>query len=582
MKRIVSINVKIAGLLLACCLTICVLFALFFIRSTRNLAEEAQSIQVTSDGLVIKGITAKLNEQLEKLLNSVVGVAETAAFLTDPANAKAKLVVDGMFLTLKARKVVRFTIYDKDMHLILHDGLERLPARIGDLPSIFHKVYHDMAEDLKPRFYFRGSDNPEKPGAAEYAGAAVVTDSKDRPIGFAELVLDPAAWVDQVGSIAIADAALFDPTHRRFVYTKNQTLFSDIQSHVGDIGQEAAFFGCHMGERHLASSCVPIEGPDGKLVSRLWLVREDTDKVNGKRLEILLGAGGLVAVVVLGLVAAILVTKLSVVAPVWRATEQLKAISSSITQAASSLSASSKGLEKGATDQSSAIQQCSASLEDLSKITSNTSENSQHADKLIRQAGGLIGNAESSMKKLSIFMSDISKASDSASRIVKTIDEIAFQTNLLALNAAVEAARAGESGAGFSVVAEEVRGLAKRAASAATSTAGLINDINDKVQHSLKFVAGTTTDFKEVVTAVGQIAALASDIARDSAEQSTGIFQLNDALTQISKVTEHNVTGAESAASLSAQMDREASKMQNTVGILSLTVHGASVPYQET
>jgi methyl-accepting chemotaxis protein len=171
-------------------------------------------------------------------------------------------------------------------------------------------------------------------------------------------------------------------------------------------------------------------------------------------------------------------------------------------------------------------------------------------------------------------MDDISKASEETSKIIKTIDEIAFQTNLLALNAAVEAARAGEAGAGFAVVADEVRNLAMRAADAAKDTAQLIEGTVKKVKDGTELVGRTNEAFSKVAESSSKVGELVSEIAAASNEQAQGIDQVNTAVTEMDKVTQANAANAEESASASEEMSAQAEHMKAMVGELVVMVGG--------
>lgn len=175
-------------------------------------------------------------------------------------------------------------------------------------------------------------------------------------------------------------------------------------------------------------------------------------------------------------------------------------------------------------------------LPELEAKTKQNVENAGKANNLMKNAGEVVSQTEKTMKDLIASMNEITKASEETSKIVKTIDEIAFQTNLLALNAAVEAARAGEAGAGFAVVADEVRNLALRSADSAKNTASMIEDTVLKVKSGAELVSKTNSAFLDVSHNVCKVADIIDDISTASTDQAQGIDKISHAVEAIDQM----------------------------------------------
>ena len=278
--------------------------------------------------------------------------------------------------------------------------------------------------------------------------------------------------------------------------------------------------------------------------------------------------------ILLGAGFSVLLTR-AIVMPVKRTIAGMEEVSVQVGASASHISSSSQNLADGASGQAASIEETASSLEQMSSMTRRNAEHANSTNSLMLDTTKVVSRASESMSRLTSSMLEISKASEETSKIIKTIDEVAFQTNLLALNAAVEAARAGEAGAGFAVVAEEVRNLAKRAAGAAKDTATLIESTVKKVQTGSALVAKTNDEFHRVSSSTSKVGELVTEIAAASQEQNQGIEQINKAVGEMDTVVQQNAGNAEESASASAEMNAQSERMKGLVSELKALISGS-------
>jgi methyl-accepting chemotaxis protein len=287
---------------------------------------------------------------------------------------------------------------------------------------------------------------------------------------------------------------------------------------------------------------------------------------------LLLGGTGIA--IALGLVIALVITKM-ITRPINRVIDGLCAGADQVAAASTEVATSSQSLASGASEQAAAIQETSSSLEELSSMTRTNADHASEARTMMEQAKQVVETASAELNQMVVAVEEINKTSEQIGRIIRTIDEIAFQTNLLALNAAVEAARAGEAGAGFSVVAEEVRSLAIRAADAAKSTSTLIENSIKSVKRGSELTRSTQDAFAANKDIAVKIAVLVDEIDTASRQQAEGIDQINKAVAEMDIVVQRNAASAEEAASASEELNAQAAEMKGHVGDLVAVVGGS-------
>ncbi|MFJ3464616.1 methyl-accepting chemotaxis protein [Achromobacter spanius] len=236
-----------------------------------------------------------------------------------------------------------------------------------------------------------------------------------------------------------------------------------------------------------------------------------------------------------------------------------------IASASSQIAQGNADMSQRTEEQASSLEETAASMEELTSTVQQNANNASEADRLVSQASTVAVRGGEVVEGVVQTMSAISDSSRRIADITGVIDGIAFQTNILALNAAVEAARAGEQGRGFAVVAGEVRTLAQRSAVAAKEIKSLIDESVTRVEGGTRQVDEAGRTMREVVDSVRQVATLVREISGASEEQSTGIGQVNQAVSQMDTVTQQNAALVEEAAAAAASMQEQATRLAQEV-----------------
>jgi len=249
---------------------------------------------------------------------------------------------------------------------------------------------------------------------------------------------------------------------------------------------------------------------------------------------------------------------------------EVRAGTETIVTASQQIASGNLDLSSRTEQQASSLEETASSMEELTSTVRQNADNARQANVLAKNASQIAAHGGEVVSQVVATMASINASSKKIGDIIAVIDGIAFQTNILALNAAVEAARAGEQGRGFAVVASEVRNLAQRSAAAAKEIRGLISDSVTKVEAGGRLVDEAGVTMQEIVQGIGRVTDIMADITSASAEQSTGIEQVNEAITQMDGVTQQNAALVEEAAAAAASLQEQATTLAQLVSVFNV------------
>ncbi len=371
------------------------------------------------------------------------------------------------------------------------------------------------------------------------------------------------------------DASLADPAKTKLLKTLQENTAAYLQGFdriVADVEARSTIEKDDL-DRLAPLFSLKVSNVRGKLRDLQDEIDQQThssQKLN-ERLVVGVSVGG----ILFGIVFAWIIVR-SVTGPITRLTKRLTSGAEHTSAAAAQVTAASQTMADGSSRQAASLEESSASLEEMAGMTRKNAENAQSAKALANQTRAAADGGAEDMKEMKAAMSAIQASSSEISKIIKTIDEIAFQTNLLALNAAVEAARAGEAGLGFAVVADEVRSLAQRSVQAARETAQKISDATAKSEQGAKISEKVAKSLDEITSKARQVDELIAEIAVASQEQSQGIDQVTRAVSDMDSVTQANAATAQQTSAAAAELNNQAVQLKGIIDELTSMVNGGS------
>jgi methyl-accepting chemotaxis protein len=544
-------------------------------RDMRRMEMENNASLRQGYDIALSGILHRQDMKLDKALTTLLNTFELQDYLLDNNNDDARMILSGMYLSLEELGFSRLSIYDKKHNALIQSTDEDHLARPSALPEYLYAVFKQSSEDFLNHYFFRGNDNNSADTPIEYCGVAVVTDDDDNIIGYVEVALAAKAWIPSTATATNCIAAL-SIDDNTFTITTDNDLFSKIKEKAGQnlVSNDSQVY--HIDKKHYHADRLPITDSVGKVVSWLWLSKDYTKQIAEERKTLLFTAILVLALFVVSMAVTVIILRKGIILPLTDIISRLTCNFNNLFSISHSVTDSSDMLAEGSSQQAASLEETAAALEEISSSASQNADRSHETDNLMKKTVDSVEKGVVSMEGMDKTIKQIKKSSDQTVNIIKTIDDIAFQTNLLALNAAVEAARAGEAGAGFAVVAEEVRNLAQRSAEAARNTAELIESSQQNVGTMVSAAKEVDVILKGIHETSLKAATLTNETSTASKEQATAISQVNLAVNEMDKSVQQIAAVADESSNVAHTLTAEAEQMDSIVKNLTNIVGGST------
>ncbi|MFT3828951.1 MAG: methyl-accepting chemotaxis protein [Opitutaceae bacterium] len=386
-------------------------------------------------------------------------------------------------------------------------------------------------------------------------------------------LVDSAKAIDkEIAEMEEFDATFKDPDRRnalKTAITESDSLLKGLAKVSEAVARSRVLYEKEM-KAAAADFSTRILRLNETLAQRRKDLQDTTSTAQSRNEKLVLGLS--VLGLVFGSVAGFFIVR-SVTRPIAHVAAVLKEGSDRTAAASRQVSSASQAMADGSCQQAASLEETSSSLVEMGSMIKRTAEHTESARLMAGETRKAADHGSDDMKAMKEAMDSIKSAGAEITKIIKTIDEIAFQTNILALNAAVEAARAGEAGAGFAVVAEEVRNLAHRSAEAARETAAKIENSNQRSEHGIRLSERVGNNFNEITQRARKLDTMIQEIADAAKQQSQGIETINAEISRIDQITQSNSASAEETASSSAELQAQADRLREAVNELNRMVH---------
>lgn len=500
-----SLKFKIMGMITLPIILLCPIFFYLYTNGTGAVKNERNKNMHIGDTIALNGAISSQQPFLEKEVTNVLNTDETFKFLSNPQDSTAKMVLDGIFLSLQEQNIARFALYDANFTILLQHAKD-LPTYPTQLPENIRPLFNKAAEDFEFHYYFRGPDKDEPPYPAAYSVVTVITDDDDNTVGYAELALNSALWVSQIAELTTNAVMLYDSNQSVITLSTNEQLSQKLLPALPENLQDHSFIQTTSKSTDFLTDIIPIAGYDDKPVALLLIISDVTKGMQAEQKRWIFGMALTFLVILISQGIAYLAVNKGIIAPIRQVIDFASTLASGDTSSTLQIRAS-----KELNEMALALNTMVSHIQERAKQAKAISDGNLAIDISVYSDKDILGKSLASITKN--IGAIISAISDNAENLLHTSKQINNYSEDLDISSEVIESRAQEMSASF-----------------------------ESVTNNLQVVAGATEEMSASIKEIGENTETSSKTTEEaqqiSEESSNVIQQLNTVVTAIGKANQ--------------------------------------------
>ncbi len=487
-------------------------FFTIYSQGTEALKQDRNKTMHIADTIALNGAISSQQPLLEKALTNVLNTDELVSFILNPQDPSSKMVLDGLFLSLQEQQVVRFIIYDVNYTILLQQA-ENLPLYADRLPQNIQPLFQKAAQDFEFHFFFRGPGQSTKTFPVAYSVATVITDDDDNTIGYVELALDSALWINQIANLTTNTVMLYDSKQQVISFSTNEELTNRLLPALPEDIQNSSFIQTSSQSINFLADILPLLGPSEESIGLLLVISDATNFVRAEKKRWLYGLAITLAIVLFSQIFAILAIRKGISAPI----KEVIAFASALASGDSSSSLQVRA-SRELNEMSDALNAMVSHIQERARQAKAIAEGNLAVQIDVYSDQDVLGKSLASITDN--IGSIIRNISDNADNLLKTSQQVSELSDDLDISSNIIESRAQELGASFDSVTDNLQIVA----SAIEEMSASIKEISDNTESSSQ----TTSEAKHISQKSSQVIQQLSQVVISIGKANQSITEFAD------------------------------------------------------